>query len=145
MSYRSKDVVNASRHDLFFQKIFMQKIIFWGRKKFFGEISSKKIFLRKFPQKKIFCFWKKVPPKKIFFWGRKKFSGEISSKKNFFSPQTYFFILYRSVIPWTKECKYVFGYIYFKNQNFTVLFRFLLALPFCFSYTFYYFSILFIF
>ena len=65
------------------------------KKKIFGEISSKKNFWVKFPQKK-FCFWKNAY--QFFFGGRKKFSGKISSI--FFSPQTYFFILYRSVIPW---------------------------------------------
>ena len=29
MLFRSRDVTNASGHDLFFQKVFMQKIIFW--------------------------------------------------------------------------------------------------------------------
>ena len=69
MYYRSRDVVNASGHDFFFQKIFIQKIIFWGRffwwnflKFFFDKVSSKKImFLEKFSS--IFFLMKK----KIFW------------------------------------------------------------------------------
>ena len=72
----ARDVVNASGHDFFFQKIFMQKNIFWGR-----------FFFVKFHQKKN----EKISSKKNYVFGKvfpKKNEGEKNLLGRF--PQFFF-------------------------------------------------------
>ena len=105
--------------NIYFGIIFSRKFFSSSKKNFF--LPPKKILFRGFPQKKKFFYLKKKFFFEEVFFGGVELFFILPQKKIFgrFLPQTYFFILYRSVIPWYFHCKVirVFVCLYDFNKN----------------------------